>query len=77
MYAITPNPRTIPDVVRDARKVLKDSPCAFWAFPAALLSTVLMLLLMTEWKTQVIKNPNEKSEGSLLKGGNSNDEDGC
>lgn len=38
----------IPDTVRDARKVLNDSPCAFWAFPAALSSTSLIMLLMIE-----------------------------
>jgi hypothetical protein len=46
MYEMTPNPRIIPDVVRDARKVLKDSPCVFCAFPAALLSTLAILLLI-------------------------------
>lgn len=39
---MTPNPNIIADVVRDARNVLNDSPCAFCAFPAVLANILPM-----------------------------------
>jgi hypothetical protein len=46
VWAAIPEHNIIIDVVRDARKVPKDSPCISCAFPAALSRMPLMVLLM-------------------------------
>jgi hypothetical protein len=62
MYKITLNTRIIPNVVRDIRKVLKDSLCVFYTFPVALssISAILLLIVALSPSAQTIKE-----EGSL------------
>jgi hypothetical protein len=66
MNATIPNARIIPDVVRDAKNVLNDSPCIFCAFSAALSSTLLILLLISsERDCKHSRNQNDDNRGNF------------